>query len=304
MLAAMYVEIDDFVILHRTQIKQANRDLGIVKNDYPTRLSLSETMTIVVYFQQSGYRNFKTYYKEYVMIHLRRAFPDLVSYNRFIELKPRTLLPLMLFLNEKQRTARLTGLNIIDSFPLRACRNQRINAHRVMKGMAQRGRTSMGWFYGMKVHLIINEYGELINCRITPGNVADNNARVLHLLTRHLNGLLIGDKGYICEATKKEMLEKGGRLKIVTKPRRNMKPIDYRIDEWLWLQKRGAVESSIALLKETFQIEHTRHRSATNCMVNTYAALIAYTFHPTKPTVEVRVESRMIGPSPIQTQAA
>ena len=304
MLIAMYVEIDDFVIANRQTIQQLNRELGIVKNNYPTTLSLSEMMTIIIHFQRSGYRTFKTYYTEYVTKRLRDCFPRLVSYQRFVELKPRTLMPLLMFLNRQQQKTRLTGVNIIDSFPLRACRNQRIGQHRVMKGIAQRGRTSMGWFYGMKVHLIVNEHGELVNSRITAGNVADNDARLLHLLTKRLNGLLIGDKGYICGEEKKKLLEKDNRLKLVTKPRANMRRIDYRIDELLWLSKRGVVESSIALIKETFQAEHTRHRSATNCVVNIYAALIAYTYHPTKPSAHVYVESRMISGPTAEVKAA
>ena len=93
--------------------------------------------------------------------------------------------------------AECTGVSFIDSFSLNVCHNRRIYSHKVFKGIAQRGKTSVGWFYGFKLHIIINHGGEIISFYITSGNVADNNEKVLKKLTQKLFGKLYGDKGYI-----------------------------------------------------------------------------------------------------------
>jgi hypothetical protein len=150
-------------------------------------------MTLIIYFHQSHYRTFKAYYTEHVLISLRAEFPGLVSYTRFVELMPSVLLPLSAYLGTCR--GRCTGFSFVDSTPLAVCENPRIEHHRVFAGLAQRGKNSVGWFYGFKLHLVVNDCGELLACQLTPGNVDDR--KPLSQMAQRLFGKLIGDKGYL-----------------------------------------------------------------------------------------------------------
>ena len=119
-------------------------------------------MTILIHFHQSHYRDFKAYYTQHVCEHMRSEFPTLVSYTRFVELIPSALPALCLYL--RVRFGQVTGVAFIDSTPLSVCHNRRIGRHRVFAEMATRGKSSMGWFYGFKLHLIVNDQGELLAC--------------------------------------------------------------------------------------------------------------------------------------------
>ena len=164
-------DVDDFWKAFSPQWKRYLLDEGVVRRKRTTQLSESEIMTILIHFHQSCYRNFKGYYTKYVMKHLNREFPKLVSYNRFVELMPRVLAPLCVYL--QTRKGEITGISFIDSTPLSVCHNKRIFSHKVFDGIAQRGKNSTGWFAGFKLHLLINDKGELLAFTLTPGNVDD-----------------------------------------------------------------------------------------------------------------------------------
>jgi len=148
-------------------------------------------MTIIVMFHTSAYRNFKAYYTEHVMKNYPGAFPRLTSYQRFVELMPAALVPLCGYL--QTRLGRCSGISFIDSTSLKVCHNRRIHSHKVFEGCARRGKTSVDWFYGFKLHLVINDCGELLSLRLTPGNVDDR--RPVPELVKDLFGKLFGDKG-------------------------------------------------------------------------------------------------------------
>lgn len=135
-------------------------------------MSKAEIMLILILFHDSGYRCLKYFNLDKVCKHLRHLFPNVVSCNRFVELEREVAVPLALFI-KKVLLGKCTGISFVDSTPLRVCRNQRIHIHKVFKGIAQRGKCSMGWFFGFKLHLICNEKGELLNFMITPGDVDD-----------------------------------------------------------------------------------------------------------------------------------
>ena len=136
-----------------------------------TDMHPSEIITILILFHQSHYRTFKAYYTEYVHRHLRSEFPILVSYSRFVELMPTVLVPLVAYLHTQ--LGQCSGISFIDSTPLAVCHNARIHSHRVFDGRAARGKTSVGWFYGFKLHLVVNDQGEILAFCLTPGNVDD-----------------------------------------------------------------------------------------------------------------------------------
>lgn len=245
-----------------------------------TRLHPSEIMTIAILFQQSGYRTFKAFYTQYVQVHLRAEFPHLVSYTRFIELLPRVLLPLTIYLQTQQ--GQCTGISFIDSTALAVCHNARIHQHRVFRADARRGKTSVGWFYGLKLHLVVNDRGELLSFCLTPGNLDDRHP--VPRLARRLFGKLFGDKGYISQALAEHLFVTQG-LHLITKLRKNMRNVLLDLSDKLLLRKRAIIESINDQLKNICQIEHTRHRSPLNFLVHLFAGLTAYCHQPKKPSL-------------------
>src|ERR687886_66202 len=244
-------------------------------------LSVSEVLTILVWFHVSHYRTFQHYYVDSVLPDKRAEFPGLPSYTRFVELIPQTLLPLCAYL--QTRKGQPTGIQFIDSLPIRVCHNRRIGSHKVFAGLAQRGKGSRGWFYGFQLHLIMNEQGELLGLTLTPGNVDDR--RPVRKLVRQLWGKLFGDRGYISQELFEQLWTQG--LQLITKLKRNMKNKLMPLLDKVLLRKRALIECVNDQLKNISQIEHTRHRSATNGIVNIVAAVVAYTFQPKKPALDL-----------------
>ena len=197
LLVKIFCEIDDFSKQFEQQFKNNFLTDGKKLRDRSFLMKPSEVMTIAIYFHFSGYKTFKDYYEKSVLVHLKSEFPNLVSYNRFLELRKNIAIPLTIFSQLQARLAECTGVSFIDSFSLKVSHQRRIYSHKVFKGIAQRGKTSVGWFYGFKLHIIINHVGEIISFYITSGNVSDNNEKVLNKLTQKLFGKLYGDKGYI-----------------------------------------------------------------------------------------------------------
>jgi hypothetical protein len=245
---------------------------------HPT-LSVSEVMTILILFQTSGFRNLKTFYLHYICQHLTRSFPQRVSYSRFVELEAESLLPLAAFLTT--RLGRCTGLSFIDSTPLKVCHNLRIKSHKVFKDIAQRGVSSTGWFSGFKVHLVISDCGELLAVMFTPGNVDDR--KPVPKFARRLFGKLVGDRGYISQALFSQLWDPG--VQLLTKLKKKMQPRLLPLRDKILLRKRTLIETVNDQLKNICQLEHTRHRSRTNCVVNVLSALIAYTYQEKKPSL-------------------
>ncbi len=247
-----------------------------------TRLSPSEIMTIVILFQQSGYRTFKGFYTQHVQTQLRAEFPQLVSYSRFVALIPRVLLPLAVYLQTQMGSC--TGVSFVDSTALAVCHNARIAQHRVFAVDARRGKTSVGWFYGFKLHLVVNDRGELLAFCLTPGNIDDR--RPVPRLVRRLFGKLFGDRGYISQALAEQLFTTQGIL-LITKLRKNMRERVLAATDRLLLRKRAIIESVNDQLKNICQIEHTRHRSPYNFLVHLLAGLIAYCHQPKKPSLHL-----------------
>jgi len=246
-------------------------------------LSQSEVMTIIIEFQRSGYRTFKHYYQKHVCMYLRWAFPQVVSYNRFVELMSEALVPLCAYL--RTRKGACSGISFIDSMPIAVCHNRRIHSHQVFDETAKRGKNSVGWFYGFKLHLIVNDCGELLAIQLTTGNVDDRTP--VPKMVKDLFGKLFGDKGYISQPLF-DLLFDGG-VQLVTKIRKNMENKLMPIFDKLMLRKRAIIETIYDQLKNISQVEHTRHRSGFNFLVNIVSALIAYTYQEKKPSLNIRL---------------
>jgi hypothetical protein len=246
-------------------------------------LALSEIMTIVILFHQSHYCTFKAFYTEHVCAELQSEFPHLVSYTRFVEFFPSALLPLCVYLHSCLGSC--TGVSFVDSTKLAVCHNRRIRQHRVFRGLAERGKTSVDWFFGFKLHLVFNDQGELLTFTLTPGNL-DDRAPVPAFAAR-LFGKLFGDKGYLSQPLLKQLKSVFG-IELITPRRKNMKQVELALLDKLYVRKRAIVETIIDQLKNISQIEHTRHRSPLNFLVNLICGLIAYAHQPKKPSLQLK----------------
>jgi hypothetical protein len=261
-------------------IENQNNRLGKSKaRNRKPELCLSEAITIIIMFHKTGYRTFKDYYTRFVL-GLKQYSPKLMSYSRFVSLMKTCLFPLFIF---SQRTlGQCTGISFVDSTILTVCHARRINSHRVFRNMAKRGKTSTGWFYGFKLHLVINDVGEILAYMLTPGNVDDRIP--VPWLSKDLLGKLFGDKGYISQELFIKLYEKG--LEIITRLKKTMKNKLTSIIDKILLRKRGVIESLNNKLKSGCQIEHHRHRSRWNFLVNLISGIIAYAYDSCKPCIE------------------
>lgn len=281
----IFCSVDDFCKLHDDHIEKKAL-LGHQKpinSGRKAQLSNSEIMTITIFYQLSGMKNFQYYYQRLVEPCLKSYFPGLVSYNRFLELIREHAPMMYMFVMWQTRHAECTGRYFIDSKKLPVCDNRRIKQNKVFKGIAQRGKSSTGWFYGLKIHLVINDLGQIVNFLLTPGSTADNQEKVLHFLLDELQGACYGDKGYITKLFE-EFYQKG--LKMVTKVRKNMKKLLYSITDVIFLRKRGIIESVNDILMSVCDIEHSRHRNPNNAFTHIFASLAAYNFLNRKPSLD------------------
>jgi len=284
-ITEIYCMADDFCKeFSRQQEKYMLEDGKDKHRNKPNRINNAEIIVILLLFHSGGFRCFKHYYKEYVCKHLNHLFPKLVSYNRFVELEKEVLLPLALFI-KKVLLGTCTGISFIDSTVLRVCKNQRIHIHKTFKGLAERGKCSMGWFYGFKLHLVINDKGEILNFMFTPGNVDDREPLKGEQFLKNIKGKLCADKGYIGQCLFESLFTNG--IQLVTKARNNMKNSLMSVADRILLRKRALIETVNDELKNIAQIEHSRHRSFDNFLANSLSAIAAYCFFEKKPSIDL-----------------
>jgi hypothetical protein len=278
-LIVIFCEIDDFckeLDEYASHYFLSNTDQKKRRGPAPG-LCVSEIMVILVMFQKVRFRDFKTFYCQYLQVLWKPYFPKLPTYQRFVELIKLAIFPLTLFI--QVRSGQKTGIYYIDSTCLPVCHLKRQRQHQVFDEIAKFGRTSVGWFFGLKLHLVINEKGELIAFKITPGNCSDSKAS--ESIFKSLNGLAFGDKGYLGKELFEKLFSQG--LKLITRKRKNMKNVAPLLDfEKQLLNQRNLIETVIDHLKHHYMVWHTRHRSIWNAMTHLVAALAAYAIEPLK----------------------
>lgn len=279
-LVSIFCEIDDFCKELEKNFPQPLLTGPIQGKRGPNcRMTLSEIMMIQIAFQMVGYRNFKTFYTGYVAKYWKKYFPKLLSYNRFVEVMRDSLCPLTIFTQIK--SGKKTGIYYIDSSCLPVCHLKRSRRNKTFDEIAQYGKTSVGWFFGLKIHLVVNDRCELIAFKITQGNQHDNT--VAQKLLNGLQGLAFGDKGYLGKKIFEALYKEG--LKLITRKRKNMKNIAPLTEyEQQLLNQRGIIETIFNCLKHKYHIWHTRHRSIFNAISHLVAALAAYVIEPLKIT--------------------
>jgi len=280
-LVELFTDVDDFSQVFEPRWASFQLANGLRQRNRATQLSLSEIMTIMIYFHQSGYRFFKAYYQNHVQEHLAEEFPGLVSYSCFVTLMARALVPLVFYLLSKRGAH--TGISFVDSTPLKVCHNKRIEKNKVFAGIAARGKTTMGWFYGFKLHLVVNAHGEILSFQLTPGNVDDR--KPVPALFLGLFGKVFGDKGYISKDLLAKLLQ--ANILLITGLRKNRKNQLMDLQDKLLLRKRSIIETINDQLKNISKIEHSRHRSFTNFLGNLLSGLITYSLQPIKPALNL-----------------
>jgi transposase len=276
---ALYILADDFFkIFEPIWRKHLLGRTGRRRIRHP-QLSISEIMTVLIAFQVSHFRDFKSFYFALRQYH-RSEFPTLPSYNRFVELIPRALVPLTALVLAMRGPC--TGTSFVDSTVIRVCHIKRAGRNKVFAGLAAKSKSTMGWFFGFKLHLICNEQGDLLGFRLTRGNV-DDRTPVKEGFFDGLFGRVFADKGYIGKDLFDWLLSKG--VKLVTGIRENMRNSLIALEEKILLRKRSISETINDWLKNVCQIEHSRHRSPANFVVHLVAGLVAYSLQPKKPSV-------------------
>ncbi|MDD4958334.1 MAG: IS982 family transposase [Gallionella sp.] len=268
-LHKLFCDIDDFCAVFIPEWQRTRLLNGRCKRNTPKMLC------------ESGYRTLKWFYTKHLAQNLKGEFPNLPSYNRFVELMSEILEPLTAFM--QSRCGQSRGIAFVDSTPLRVCENIRIPRHKTFKELAGRVKSSTGWFYGFKLHFMVNDCGEILSFCLTRGNV-DDRTPVPNLVKR-LIGKLFGDRGYVSKKLT-ELLAKQN-VELITTLKKNMKPKVIAAFDKLILRKRSIIETINDQLKNTFNLEHSRHRSLRNFVVNAIACLIAYSYQEKKPSLNI-----------------
>ena len=252
------------------------------------RMSTSEVITLMTLFHSGSFRNMKHFYIHYVQKHMQSEFPQTVSYNRFTELTQSAILPMAVFL----KTCCLgdcTGISFIDSTPIRVCKNKRIKRNKVFKNTATVGKSTMGYFFGFKLHLVVNDKGEILNFVVTQGHADDREPLKNERFIASIKGKLYGDKGYLSKELTNILFVDG--LHLITNIRNNMKNCLMELKDKIMLRKRSVIETINDELKNMCQVEHSRHRSMGNFITNLLSGLIAYSFFPKKPAIKYDIVS-------------
>jgi len=243
------------------------------------KLALSERLSIMIFYHFSPYKNFKTYYQHFVIN--GNLFKNPPCYDRFIQIIPPLFLPFVIMMH--YLSGHKTGTYYVDSTHFAVCKNIRINRHRTFDGLASRGRSSIDWFYGFKLHMVINENSEIVAIKITKGNVDDRKAFEKIVTANGLQGRCYADKGYISKNMFHRIYQRG--LIIITGIKRNMKDYLMPILDKIMLKKRFIIETIFGYIKENFNLKPSKHRSPINFFVSLLAALIAFQLKPNKPTI-------------------
>ena len=279
-ITALYCCLDDFCQVFEEW--EGHRLIPSEKKRHREgKLSSSEMLFIMVLFHLSAFRHCKAFYRYGVGHPYRDCFYEIPHDDRFVALMPRLFAPLMVLLH--CLSGEQTGFYFADSTKLAVCHNRRIHRHKTFEGLAARGKTSRGWFYGLKLPFVINHKGEIMALKITPGNTADS--AVLADITRCLTGKLYADKGYIGKELFKKLWQRG--LPLITGIRRNRKNYLLPLADKIMLRKRFVIETVLDTLQSEMGLEHSRHRSPRNAMVHILSCLTAYTFRPGKPSISI-----------------
>ena len=277
-LIEIFISCDDFLKEYQPQIDAYQ--LG--QTNWKSALSKSEALTILIYFHLADKRNFKSYYQDVILNIWKSWFPDAPSYTHFVSLIPKIQMESFIFLHTSCLEAP-TANNFIDSKPLEVCHIKREKQHKVFDNLATKGKTSKGYFFGLKIHVVCNQNGGIVKLKLSTGKTSDNTHELLRTLLKNIQAKVYGDKGYN-SAIKEEFAQQGTQL--IAKPKKNMKNKKLTFEQTHYLKARAVIESVFEILTHGCHLDHTRHRSPKNFIVNLWTAFIAYAFKERKPSAK------------------
>lgn len=276
-LLQLFCIVDELVKIILTQtlfLEKSGKTSG-----RPHNLTISEAMTISLYRFLFPWTDFKHYYG-FVKNYHHKEFHNLPHYDNMLA-QQKQLLPfflqflgVLIAINRAAFKNKKIRIMFIDGSPLPVCANKRIFDHKVTKQAAKRGKSSMGWFYGFKLHIMIDDGGNLLGVTITPGNV-DERTQVKKLVGNIMNALLIADAGYMKALLQQELFEKNG-IQLVAGVKRTMKKLMTPGQHSL-LRARQLVETVIGSCKHRLGMAFRLHRSIEGYQVHFVLTLIAYT---------------------------
>jgi len=251
------------------------------KGGRPPKLSLQAILTFGVFRFAVGNKDIKHYHR-YLLSHFPNELGEIPSYGNFNGLMNRTLpyvvflLQWLMYCNRSDES----GLYFLDSSPLKVCENKRIFDHKVSDGLAKRGKTSMGWFFGFKLHAVCDSLGRLVSLLITPGNTDDR--RFALKLLKDLKGLCIADAGYVSKNLMKTLYDQG--LLLLTDVRNSMKRLMSKTEHQL-LKMRQRIEGVFACLKYRLKAEASFARSPLGYLSRILYACLAFVLTPQFETI-------------------
>ena len=274
----IFTIVDDFCKAYEDWISHKLLSSGKQRNR-EGKLSLSEAVSIMIFYHFSQFKHFKIYYQYFVQN--GTLFKNPPCYGRFIQIILSLFLPIVIMVY--YLSGKHTGIYYADSTHFAVCKNIRIARNRTFAGLAQRGRSSIDWFYGFKLHMIINDKSEIIAIKITKGNTDDRKAFEEMVIKKDLKGKCYADKGYISKDLFTRLYHKG--LILITGIKSNMKNYLMPILDKIFLRKRFIIETIFGYIKEHFNLRPNKYRSPTNFFASLFSALIAFQIKPNKPSI-------------------
>jgi hypothetical protein len=271
-LVTLYVMIDDLLKAFGKQCGQQPRLPGKASRGRSSGLTTSEWITLGIFRYALQIKDVKHFWR-HIYSHYHKDFPGLPNYQNFVAGINRTtpyvilLLQWLLHMN-RQKTK---DPFFVDATSLKVCENWRISSHKVCQDIARMGKTTLGWFFGFKLHMVVDGLGNMLSVLITPGNTDDR--KFLLKLFKGLKGIAVGDAGYVSKKAFKELFEQG--VLFVTVMKKNMKRLTNTWQDGL-LTMRQRIEISFSTLKYRLQQAVTLARSVAGYFSRWLYACLSY----------------------------
>lgn len=275
-LVEVFCEADDFCKAFREQFEEHLLGTGPAHGDPNLDYAIAKPSRSCWFCIVPGSSISKAFTTAPMAV-LRQYFLGMPCYERFVAIHKQAFAVLAFF--TLSRMGQKRGIYYIDSTALPVCHNRRINRHKTFAALAERGKTTMGWFFGFKLHLVFNDINEIVAFRLTQGNVSDT--APVPSLTRNLIGKLFGDKGYIGKKLAEELLRRG--LALFTRVRKNMKSLPISMIDKALLNACNMAETIIGKIKVFSSLCLPRHRLPINGFLHILAAIAAYQINPIPP---------------------
>lgn len=271
-LIEIYCYVDNFI----KRIQEKNVNIG-----RPGVLNISSYITLSIFKNMYGIKTNKQLY-EFTKQYLQKDFPKLPSYQQFNDGISRYWRYSIALLYCMTRSIRANGhdVHFVDSTALPVCKILREKYAKLFKGIAKKSKSTMGWFYGFKLHLIINQNMEIEAIKFSDANTHDLTVLDGDFIDQ-IKGFLVGDKGYLSKK-KSQILSTQGIL-LFTKQRKNAQTkLPATRQQLRFIRQRLKIEATFHLLKNNFSLVSSFARSIQSYFANVCTSLLAYSISKAK----------------------